>query len=148
MLFISDNCDIVVFSLLLSYFPLPQSRMECCIRAHKLLKIHGLLLIVTPDSSHQNKHAVMMKSWKMCIEYIGFHRWKYVKHRHLHCMAFRKTSSTLADYGTMISNSCQLSIPQDKVSSTDDSCLSNVSSSGPSSADFNDLSHHLPFFED
>ena len=32
----------------------------------------------------------MIKSWKTAIETIGFTRWKYQKHEHTHCMAFRK----------------------------------------------------------
>ena len=55
--------------------------------------INGLLLIITPDSQHQNKNAAMMKSWKQAIESMGFKRWKYVKQQHLHCMAFRKVSN-------------------------------------------------------
>ncbi len=31
-----------------------------------------------------------MKHWKENIEAIGFHRWKYEKTTHLHCMGFRK----------------------------------------------------------
>lgn len=61
-------------------------------KAHKLLRDGGLLIIITPDSSHQNKNAKMMKSWKKAIESIGFTRWKYHKDSHTHCMAFRKKS--------------------------------------------------------
>ena len=32
-----------------------------------------------------------MKSWKETIEGIGYHRWRYEKNTHLHCMVFRKT---------------------------------------------------------
>lgn len=108
-----DNYDIVVFSLLLSYFPLPQQRLECCIRAHQALKFHGLLLIITPDSSHQNRHAPMMKAWKTCIECVGFHRCKYFKDTHLHCMAFRKVVPTQGDYSDIMRERDQLYIPQD-----------------------------------
>ena len=44
--------DVVVFSLLLSYFPCSSQRLRCCHKAHSLLRVHGLLLIITPDSSH------------------------------------------------------------------------------------------------
>ena len=104
--------DIVVFSLLLSYFPSTHQRLQCCINAHKALCLHGILLIITPDSSHQNRHAGMMKSWKQCIEALGFHRWKYVKDTHLHCMAFRKTRTDI-DYGPCFANHHMLYIPQD-----------------------------------
>jgi hypothetical protein len=82
--------DIVVFSLLLSYLPSPSQRWTCCMKAHKLLKVNGLLLVVTPDSKHQNRNAPMMRRWKVAIESIGFVRWRYVKHNHAHCVAFRK----------------------------------------------------------
>ena len=83
---------IIVFSLLLSYFPSAVQRWECCRKAHRLLCTNGILLIVTPDSSHQNKNSAMIKSWKTGIESLGFVRWKYLKHTHLHCMAFRKVA--------------------------------------------------------
>lgn len=69
-----DYYDVVVFSLLLSYLPCTKQRLTCCINAHRVLQLHGLLLIVSPDSSHQNKHAALMVKWKQCIEAIGFHR--------------------------------------------------------------------------
>lgn len=83
---------IVVFSLLLSYFPSPHQRWACCVKAYQLLAVNGLLLIITPDSSHQNRNARMVKSWKLALESIGFVRWCYVKETHLHCMAFRKVA--------------------------------------------------------
>jgi len=46
---------VVVFSLLLTYVPCPHKRWELCKRAFKVLRTDGLLLIVTPDSSHQNR---------------------------------------------------------------------------------------------
>ena len=85
--------DIVVFSLLLSYFPSPMQRLECCINAHKALQLYGLLVIVTPDSSHQNRHTEMMKSWKNALEQIGFKRFKYEKLEHLRCMAYQKSAA-------------------------------------------------------
>ena len=111
----SNSFDVVVFSLLLSYLPLPLQRLKCVINAHKILKIHGLLLIIAPDSSHQNKHTAMMKSWKTAIEAVGFHRWKYVKETHLHCLAFRKTTTTRStDYSKQLDNFHHLMyIPQD-----------------------------------
>ena len=82
--------SVVVFCLLLSYLPAKEQRFECCRKAHQLLRDGGLLLIITPDSSHQNKNMKMIKSWKTAIEAIGFVRWKYHKSEHTHCMAFRK----------------------------------------------------------
>ncbi|XP_013395205.1 uncharacterized protein LOC106162450 [Lingula anatina] len=81
---------VVVFSLLLEYFPSAYQRWLCCQKAQQLLMINGLLLVITPDSGHQNRNAPMMKSWKKAIESLGYKRWKYVKQEHLHCMAFRK----------------------------------------------------------
>ena len=108
----AGSFDIVIFSLLLSYFPSTQQRLQCCINAHKALCLHGILIIITPDSSHQNRHAGMMKSWKQCIESLGFHRWKYIKDIHLHCMAFRKTRINV-DYGSCLASHHMLHIPQD-----------------------------------
>ncbi|KAK0063184.1 methyltransferase BTM2 [Biomphalaria pfeifferi] len=55
---------VVVFSLLLEYFPSPV------------------------QSQHRN--APMMKSWRLALEKLGFLRWKYEKMEHIHCIAFRK----------------------------------------------------------
>ncbi|KAL4227131.1 hypothetical protein ACF0H5_015104 [Mactra antiquata] len=85
---------VVVFSLLLEYFPAPYQRWVSCQKAHELLMYNGILVIVTPDSSHQNRNAGMMKSWKVAIESLGFKRWRYVKQEHLHCMVFRKVAIT------------------------------------------------------
>lgn len=49
-----------------------------------------------------------MKCWKANIEALGFHRWKYDKETHLHCMAFRKTTLKLGSV-----NKEGLVIPQD-----------------------------------
>lgn len=83
---------VVIFSLLLSYFPAPVQRWTCCIKAHQLLAVNGILIIITPDSSHQNRNVEMIKSWKVAIESIGFVRWRYLKDTHVHCMVFRKVS--------------------------------------------------------
>lgn len=103
----------VVFSLLLSYFPSPYQRWICCKKAHELLELHGLLLIITPDSSHQNRHALMMRSWRVAVESLGFKRYKYVKYSHMHLIAFRKAS--LATTSDLVSRNYpeMLYIPQD-----------------------------------
>ena len=71
-----DHYDVVVFSLLLSYLPCTTQRLTCCVNAHRVLRLHGLLLVISPDSSHQNRHAALMVGWKHCIETVGFHRLK------------------------------------------------------------------------
>lgn len=86
----SNYFHVVVFSLLLTYIPCANARWKLCKKSHQVLKTNGLLLIVTPDSCHQNKHAARMKQWKMSIESIGFQRVAYKKSLHLHHMAFRK----------------------------------------------------------
>ncbi|XP_038067552.1 S-adenosylmethionine sensor upstream of mTORC1-like [Patiria miniata] len=91
-----ETFHVVVFSLLLSYFPSPYQRWICCQKAHQLLQLNGLLLIITPDSSHQNRNAAMIKSWRRAVESLGFRRWLYVKDTHLHYMAFRKVSQELS----------------------------------------------------
>ncbi|XP_044132964.1 S-adenosylmethionine sensor upstream of mTORC1 [Bufo gargarizans] len=104
---------VVVFSLLLTYFPSPYQRWICCKKAHELLELNGLLLIITPDSSHQNRHAMIMKSWKIAIESLGFKRMAYCKASHMHFMAFRKTSlKTTSDLITR-NYPDMLYIPQD-----------------------------------
>ena len=108
-----SSFDAVMFSLLLSYFPATRQRMQCCINAHRVLRPYGLLLVVTPDSSHQNRHAGMMKDWRTSIEAVGYHRWKYFKDTHMHCMAFLKTKS-VTDYATVLEQYHPLlHIPQD-----------------------------------
>ena len=72
---VGDYYDVVVFSLLLSYLPCTVQRMTCCMNAHRVLQPHGLLLVVSPDSSHQNRHAALMKDWRHCVESVGFHRY-------------------------------------------------------------------------
>lgn len=85
-----NHFDVVVFSLLLEYLPTPGHRWQCCLKASDLLRTDGLLLIVTPDSKHQNRNASMIKSWRVALEHIGFSRTNYTKLAHLHCLVFRK----------------------------------------------------------
>jgi len=85
-----SSFDIVVFSLLLEYFPLPRQRYKCCEKAYNLLKPGGLLVIVTPDSSHSMYNSVLMKNWKISLSNLGFWRIKYEKLTHIHCMVFKK----------------------------------------------------------
>ncbi|KAI4880696.1 hypothetical protein NFI96_018428 [Prochilodus magdalenae] len=104
---------VVVFSLLLSYFPSPYQRWLCCKKAHELLTLHGLLLIITPDSSHQGRHALMMRSWRVAVESLGFKRYKYVKFSHMHLIAFRKVSVTTTSDLVSHNYPEMLYIPQD-----------------------------------
>ncbi|KAL2094063.1 hypothetical protein ACEWY4_011375 [Coilia grayii] len=105
--------QVVVFSLLLSYFPSPYQRWICCKKAHELLDLHGLLLIITPDSSHQNRHAPMMRSWRVAVESLGFRRYKYAKSSHMHLLAFRKVSPTTSSDLVSCNYPEMLYIPQD-----------------------------------
>ena len=107
-------CHVVVFSFLLEYFPSCYQRWLCCQKAHMLLALNGLLLIITPDSKSVNKNAPMMKSWKQAIEHMGFRRYKYEKHEHMHCMAFRKTEpETRTSHILSKASPEMLYIPQD-----------------------------------
>ncbi len=104
---------VVVFSLLLSYFPSPYQRWLCCKKAHELLTLNGLLLIITPDSSHQGRHALMMRSWRVAVESLGFKRYKYIKFSHMHLIAFRKVSPTTSSDLVSRNYPEMLYIPQD-----------------------------------
>ena len=104
---------VVVFSLLLEYLPSCEQRWRCCHTAHRLLMTNGLLLVITPDSHHQNKNVPMMKSWKQALEQLGFHRCRYEKQTHLHCMAFRKLSDVRLSSEASSHDSSLLYIPQD-----------------------------------
>ncbi|CAJ1056235.1 hypothetical protein F2P81_006483 [Xyrichtys novacula] len=118
----SQLFHVVVFSLLLSYFPSPYQRWICCKKAHELLELHGLLLIITPDSSHQNRHALMMRSWRVAVESLGFKRYKYIKYSHMHLIAFRKVC--LATTSDLVSRNYpeMLYIPQDFHSNEEEEC--------------------------
>lgn len=82
--------DAVVFSLLLEYLPCPKQRYVCCRNAYDVLKIGGLLIIVSPDSKHVGANARLMKAWRYTLSKLGFMRIKYEKLRHIHCLMFRK----------------------------------------------------------
>jgi len=112
----ASTFHIVVFSLLLEYLPLQSQRLICCKKAVELLVDNGLLLIITPDSKHQNYNSRMMKSWKFSLESLGLKRVVYVKQKHLHCLAFRKISKQFQDllrHTVLTEFSSGLYIPQD-----------------------------------
>ena len=122
----SKTFDVIVFSLLLSYFPVPEQRLRCCVHAHRTLKLFGLLLIITPDSNHQNRHSAMMRSWKEALEAGGFVKYKYEKLAHLHCMAFGKTREDV-DYIKLETDYKKfMYIPQDFQDNTETKKAGNV----------------------
>lgn len=82
--------DVVVFCLLLEYIPSPKQRHLCCQKAYNLLRLNGILCIITPDSKHQNANVHLYKLWKITLGYLGFSRTKYEKRTHFHGMVFRK----------------------------------------------------------
>ncbi|KAK3929042.1 S-adenosylmethionine sensor upstream of mTORC1 [Frankliniella fusca] len=82
--------DVVIFSLLLEYFPTSKQRYICCSKASKLLVPGGILCIVTPDSKHATANAGIMKKWRYALASEGLLRIEYDKLPHLHCMVFRK----------------------------------------------------------
>lgn len=86
--------DVVVFSLLLEYFPSSKQRFKCCEKAFEVLKTSGLLFILTPDSKHATANSKVMKSWRLSLSSLGFWRVNYQKLKHLHCMAYRKCSNS------------------------------------------------------
>ncbi|KAF4525685.1 hypothetical protein B566_EDAN010676 [Ephemera danica] len=86
-----NSFDIVIFSLLLEYFPNSESRFKCCSNAYEVLKPEGLLFIITPDSKHATANSKIMKKWRLALATLGFWRIHYEKLKHLHCMAFCKS---------------------------------------------------------
>ena len=108
--------DTIVFSLLLSYLPMPKQRWDCCVKANELLRQNGLLMLIESDSAHQNRNAHQIRAWKEALTGIGFVRYKYEKLTHLHCMAFRKVNDIkdlISDNNQIIDNSEMMFIPQD-----------------------------------
>ena len=88
----SASFDAVVFCLLLEYLPNPKLRLKAIEQADKCLKPMGLLIIITPDSSHQGKNMSQMKSWRLALAQMGFLRIYIEKLKHVHCLAFVKVS--------------------------------------------------------
>ncbi|XP_061178797.1 S-adenosylmethionine sensor upstream of mTORC1-like isoform X2 [Saccostrea echinata] len=82
--------NVIIFCLLLEYFPSSQQRWKCCVQAHKLLAPDGLLVIISPDSHKQHRNSSMIRSWITAITSLGFSKWKYEKLEHIHCIVFRK----------------------------------------------------------
>eukprot|EP00742_Colponemidia_sp_Colp-10_P002927 GILJ01003124.1.p1 GENE.GILJ01003124.1~~GILJ01003124.1.p1 ORF type:complete len:369 (-),score=51.90 GILJ01003124.1:158-1138(-) len=113
----TQSYDVVIFSLLLSYLPAFSHRWSCCVKARRLLRGHGLLLIVTPKSTSPSNHKVIM-GWKTALEAIGFSRWRYDKLKSFHCMAYRlhpaAAQEALPDWDTQVRLMRLLVIPNDE----------------------------------
>jgi len=86
--------DVVVFCLLLEYLPLPKMRHRVCLKARDSLSDWGLLLIVTPDSSHQGKNETQMKAWRLALINMGLIRICTEKLPHARCLGFIKVPTT------------------------------------------------------
>ncbi|XP_040566123.1 S-adenosylmethionine sensor upstream of mTORC1 [Lepeophtheirus salmonis] len=84
--------DFLIFSLFLEYLPLPSLRLKAILKAHEVLKPLGLLIILTPDSSHVGKNVKQMKAWRACLAHKGFVRVYYEKKTHIHCIAYAKVN--------------------------------------------------------
>lgn len=82
--------DVVIFSLFLEYLPSPSQRLACCHKAYRLLKPGGILVLITPDSKHQNANAHLYKLWRLSLGFLGFSRVKYEKCKHFHGLLVRK----------------------------------------------------------
>lgn len=85
-----NTYDAIIFSLLLEYMPASEQRICCCEKAYRLLKLEGILIIITPDSKHVGANAKLMKTWRYALALMGFSRVKYEKLEHITCMVFRK----------------------------------------------------------
>lgn len=81
---------VVIFSLLLEYFPSSKQRYICCKKASQLLLPGGILCIMTPDSKHATANSIIMKKWRYALAHEDLLRIEYRKLPHLHCMVFRK----------------------------------------------------------
>ena len=89
-----SSFHVVVFCLLLEYLPLPRMRHDVCQKAWDVLKDWGVLLVVTPDSSHQGKNELQMKCWRLALLKMGFVRIYIEKLPHARCLGFIKVPSS------------------------------------------------------
>lgn len=85
-----NSFHVVVFSFLLEYLPTPAPRYESCVKARQLLKENGILVILTPDSCHQQRNNLIIRGWKEALLQIGYQRVYYEKKQHFHGLVFRK----------------------------------------------------------
>ena len=114
-----NGFDVVVFCLFLEYLPSPRLRHKACVRAKKLLKDNGLLLIVTPDSSRNHaKNETQMKSWRVAMANMGLLRIYTEKQRHLRCLGFVKVDEfRFADICAEESSKLKVKLSQDSSNS-------------------------------
>ena len=91
-----NGFDVVIFCLLLEYLPSPRLRYKACLRAKRLLKTNGLLLIVTPDSSRNHaKNELQMKSWRLACANMGMLRIYIENQKHLRFLGFVKVDQKM-----------------------------------------------------
>ena len=91
-----NGFDVVIFCLLLEYLPSPRLRYKACLRARRLLKTNGLLLIVTPDSSRNHaKNELQMKSWRLAFANMGMLRIYIENQKHLRFLGFVKVDQNM-----------------------------------------------------
>ena len=83
-----------ILKILLEYLPTTNLRLKAVKKAIELLKPFGILLIVTPDSSHQGKNQNQMKSWRLAMAQLGMIRIYIDKLQHVHCLGFVKIQPT------------------------------------------------------
>jgi hypothetical protein len=88
-----NHFHVAIFCLLLEYLPTSEMRVSCCERAYEVLAPEGILIIITPDSSHAGKNAQKIKMWKFVLAKLGFKRIALEKMKNLNCMVFRKSIS-------------------------------------------------------
>ncbi|CAN7994402.1 unnamed protein product, partial [Ixodes pacificus] len=86
--------QVVVLCMVLEYLPSCLQRWTFCRKAAALLRPYGLLLVVTPDSKHQQRNAAMVASWREALGNLGLPKLRYEKRQHLHCMAFYRCGPT------------------------------------------------------
>jgi len=90
--FEKSSLKCVVFCYLLSYIPDPALRLQACIKGLKLLSVGGVLLLLTPDSSSQQKHYLFIRNIITGFAAIGAKKIRYRKEKHYHALVFMKIS--------------------------------------------------------
>jgi 25S rRNA (adenine2142-N1)-methyltransferase len=114
----TNHFHAVIFCLLLEYLPSSTQRIKCCQKAYEVLKHQGILIIITPDSSHEMKNSKQIKTWRWTLSKLGFTRIKVEKLMNLTCMAFRKSIAREVPEKWAESHSdnmeFEMTIPQDR----------------------------------